>query len=810
MSKFLLISNSLKIKILFFFLLIFYDTIHATALQFSRSGCPCVSICEQHSARPQPSCSVNLDSCSGHSTILIESDSFIQSSSNTSDDNALDILTRPTYEKQTLKPVLRPEQINSVYDILDAITTIIKYSATVTSANKRRLLAKPNNSNNCSCKEDIFGIFDFCTLQTAENQTTSNDANISQQTEKKSIEPSTPLNQLTLPDNVTRLWNDSSSLLITGEHKQITSIGCDISCRTCLSWHKNSHTGCVQCNDTNTQKHLFLPYDSQSLHGTCFPINTSRSYCHSSCLSCLSNDKPLNHLTCMSCYPDSVLIPSPIGQCVKLSAGSSHNYMPIDLKSQNTRQAINTVKQKTLTTRKHTNYTYDAHNNASTNNSRKHSYSLRQWTETSPDHHKPWITTSTSTATIINMRTSTFPSHNDISTSTTTWPLESKPRISLKTTLNDEHQGNNSVVLRQQRRSIYWKPSQTVPIRETFVVNNKTREASEIKNEQLNNFVVHEKNFEYCNAIENFLKKSLIEDVKDNKSKWRLGRRYWTQLVYLQADNNLEKSAFANLREMLHPVDVNDNTDKTNNSLASDFLHLVVLLDTRGRNMSTEQEVYITTWIDSENRQIQKNESKWILKPLISKLFPMLQSKWDSDVYEFLKNIVVCPDLSIVDSVRHHNLSTEKGEAYELYRIRHYDVSTKQFTNAFKWLLLRRRGEVDMDDPLILSDFVSRSLQVFPSVYTSIFFWNHGGSWHGLGADQGNSDGKGMSLHDIAHGLSRGLTHASLTHLHYKFTLLGFDACAMSEYTVLDVLSDFCEFFLASQANEPVRGWNWR
>ncbi|XP_053990220.1 uncharacterized protein LOC128882597 [Hylaeus volcanicus] len=812
MCYILLITESLQNKIIFtLLLLIFYDISHVNAYHISTSGCPCVSICEQRTGRFQPSCTVNIDSCSGHSTVLVDFDYFSNTSSNRGYDNSFDIFNRTSYQKETFKPFLTAEQMNNVYNILDTITSILKYSATVASANNRQLLAEPNNADNCSCKEDIFGIFDFCTIQKTENRTSSNKIEIVQQTMTKKLESSTPPNQDTLPLQVTKVWNNKPNLLVTPEKERITSIGCDVSCRTCLNGYKNSINGCVQCNDTNTQTHLFLPVDSQSVHGKCLPITTSSSYCHASCLSCSLSDKPFNYSTCMSCYPDFSLVPSPIGQCIKSSTSVPHNYIDIDLQNKKTDTASTRTKTKQPhTIQMKTNTTFDPHNTASKIHFEKRNYSLRQPSESSLRHDKQKMDTGTSRAFIDDMRSFTRPSHHSIITSTTNHSLLLRPTISLEKTLKDKHQGNNSLVSRPQYQSVYWNPNQTLAINKTFLGSKMAAKASVNQNEPLNDFVVNEKTFEYCSAIEKNLKKSLIEDVKDTKTEWKLGRRYWTQLVYLQADNNLEKSAFANLREMLHPMDANDDTNKVNDLLASDFMHLVVLLDTRGKNMSEEQEIYITTLINRNILPIQSNGSKTLLKPFISKFFPTVQSKWDSIVYEFLNNIVVCPDLSIVDSVRYHTLATEKGEAYELYRIRHYDVTTKKFTNSFKWLLLRRRGEVDMDDPLILSDFVSRSLQVFPSLYTSIFFWNHGGSWQGLGGDQGNSDGKGMSLHNIAHGLSRGLSHASLTHLHYKFTLLGFDACAMSDYTVLDVLSDFCEFFLASQANEPISGWNWK
>ena len=44
----------------------------------------------------------------------------------------------------------------------------------------------------------------------------------------------------------------------------------------------------------------------------------------------------------------------------------------------------------------------------------------------------------------------------------------------------------------------------------------------------------------------------------------------------------------------------------------------------------------------------------------------------------------------------------------------------------------------------------------------------------------------------------------------FRLSLLGFDACLMGSYDVLETLAPLTHFFLASEENEPGHGWNYR
>lgn len=74
------------------------------------------------------------------------------------------------------------------------------------------------------------------------------------------------------------------------------------------------------------------------------------------------------------------------------------------------------------------------------------------------------------------------------------------------------------------------------------------------------------------------------------------GKRYWTQLVYLHADNNILEAALADLSEMRHPVNPQQfenvmNGDHIKSSSVADYMHLVVLIDTKKQSISDDNNM---------------------------------------------------------------------------------------------------------------------------------------------------------------------------------------------------------------------------
>lgn len=263
--------------------------------------------------------------------------------------------------------------------------------------------------------------------------------------------------------------------------------------------------------------------------------------------------------------------------------------------------------------------------------------------------------------------------------------------------------------------------------------------------------------------------------------------RSWSQFVFVHADNNLEESALLDLDEMLHPW-------------RGEVVKRHARAAARGRGtpplpvggaalpgvMSQEalEQLYLIVLIDRSKQPTTADMGR----------------------------VHACPQLdysSVGQGVRQLPGTTEveldAHMAFELLRVHLQD-------GRREWLLLRALGEVDMNDPFVLATAVTRFLDIFPSRHYAVVLWNHGSAWAGFGDDESNPNNQPMSIQDIAVGLKTGISGSKLGKVDrsFRLSLLGFDACLMGSYDVLEALAPLTHFFLASEENEPGHGWNYK
>ncbi|KAF7458507.1 calcium binding EGF domain-containing protein [Cryptosporidium felis] len=240
-------------------------------------------------------------------------------------------------------------------------------------------------------------------------------------------------------------------------------------------------------------------------------------------------------------------------------------------------------------------------------------------------------------------------------------------------------------------------------------------------------------------------------------------RRFWTHLIFIHADNNLESMSLVDLGEMTSPLQSN----------TADHLHLVVYID-----------------------RCQEYTDNKVSAPIVS-----------------------CPNSGLTNpEIKQESISQNFTGAYIMYRWRLSEELRIQYKKRFVWIILEDLGEVDSNSPSVLSFFISKSLDKFPSVYTALTLWNHGSAWSGFGDDHDNSDGIGMFLGDMYKGIKDGIMQSEKGRPgggrhkggHFTFDLLGFDACLMMQFDVLDMMSSLATYVLASEDNEPGHGWNFR
>ncbi|MBP1632504.1 MAG: Clostripain, partial [Acidobacteria bacterium] len=111
-------------------------------------------------------------------------------------------------------------------------------------------------------------------------------------------------------------------------------------------------------------------------------------------------------------------------------------------------------------------------------------------------------------------------------------------------------------------------------------------------------------------------------------------------------------------------------------------------------------------------------------------------------------------------------------------------------------------GELDLGDPQVLTDFVTRGIQDHPADHYALILWDHG-SIAGVGSDE--SSGDGLDVPEIAAAVRAGLDAAGTARLD----LLGFDACLMGAFEVASAMPGLAEYMVASEEVEPNDGWDY-
>ena len=111
----------------------------------------------------------------------------------------------------------------------------------------------------------------------------------------------------------------------------------------------------------------------------------------------------------------------------------------------------------------------------------------------------------------------------------------------------------------------------------------------------------------------------------------------------------------------------------------------------------------------------------------------------------------------------------------------------------------------NMSDPKVLTEFIDYGCNKYPADSYSLILWNHGGgAVLGYGADE-NYDYAGISIGD----LDNAINNTQLCKNGNKFEWIGFDACLMGMIEVGTVLSDNCNYMIASEEVEAGEGWDY-
>ncbi|MBI4727393.1 T9SS type A sorting domain-containing protein [candidate division TA06 bacterium] len=122
-------------------------------------------------------------------------------------------------------------------------------------------------------------------------------------------------------------------------------------------------------------------------------------------------------------------------------------------------------------------------------------------------------------------------------------------------------------------------------------------------------------------------------------------------------------------------------------------------------------------------------------------------------------------------------------------------------------------GEADMGNPQTLADFAKWAIANYPANRYSLVMWDHGDGWYKkkdgeIEAVKGfsNDDSHG-SVIDISNGEFANALSQIKTHLGRNLDHIGWDACLMGMWEVLDISRNYANVANVSEETEGAAGW---
>ncbi len=117
---------------------------------------------------------------------------------------------------------------------------------------------------------------------------------------------------------------------------------------------------------------------------------------------------------------------------------------------------------------------------------------------------------------------------------------------------------------------------------------------------------------------------------------------------------------------------------------------------------------------------------------------------------------------------------------------------------------LQRLPQQNMVLPATLTDFINYSYQNFPADKYGLVMWDHGaGPIYGYGQDENFDLNQSLYLVDFMNAFQ------SSEIAKQPLEFLGFDSCMMAQIEFAQQLSPYSNYLIASQENEPGKGWDY-
>ncbi|MGQ9535057.1 MAG: clostripain-related cysteine peptidase [bacterium] len=138
---------------------------------------------------------------------------------------------------------------------------------------------------------------------------------------------------------------------------------------------------------------------------------------------------------------------------------------------------------------------------------------------------------------------------------------------------------------------------------------------------------------------------------------------------------------------------------------------------------------------------------------------------------------------------------------------RRYRVTHDNYPDSITSELIEDLGEVDMGDPNTLANFGTWAKANYPANNYLLVLWDHGDGWREggekiiKGVSYDNSSGNDISVADGE--LAQALSAIG------DVEIIGFDACLMQMWEVMENVSPYAECMVGSEETESAEGWNY-
>lgn len=151
----------------------------------------------------------------------------------------------------------------------------------------------------------------------------------------------------------------------------------------------------------------------------------------------------------------------------------------------------------------------------------------------------------------------------------------------------------------------------------------------------------------------------------------------------------------------------------------------------------------------------------------------------------------------LIDRIDGYDTSNGDWTGAKIYNIE------ADLTNDIDSSQLANMGELAMDNPATLQNFIEYCFVNFPADHYCLNLWDHGGGIFGACYDD-TSGGGSLRLNEI----QTAITGATTTYPEY-IDIVSFDCCVMNVLELAYELRNLCDYLVASEANVPWDGYDY-